>query len=775
MRDSSGNPFLSAPAKKIAADSPPPTAQAGGYTPLNFYLNKNPLQFVADYNMTTNKSQLQYFLFSQYLADGIRITLEIILPSIICAQFNRLDLGLMMSTGALCISLTDAPGPVEHKRNGMLYCIFFTFLTTLLTGFVNSNNYLMGLLIILTSFIFTMFSVFGNRAAALGTAALLVMVLRMDKIVPPLTNLLDSLLVLAGGVWYMLVALLFFKIYPYRPAQRLLGNCLHETARFLRIKSALYDINSNIKEEYRKLVAQQIVVNEKQDELRELLYKNRELIKEPTDAGKLLVVTFADMLDLYEHIMATWYDYNLLRLRFGNTGILAEVSVIIQDIANEVDRMGLAIQANTTYKKHYELLPVLSVLKIKIDGMEDPHNSNLVLKKILVNLRNLGERIDELLNYFKAGVVIKRDIRSDDDYAKFVSHQVISSNVFKNNLTLNSAVFRHSLRMMITCIAGFMIAKTLPNIHHSYWILLTIIVIIKPGFSLTKQRNYERLFGTIAGGLIGLFLIYFIHDRTVLFGLIIFFMVGTYTFIRSNYIWMVIFTTPYVLILFNLLGLGFVNIAEERLLDTAIASVLSLAGSYILFPHWESIQLESYMVQVLKANQNYLQQLAAFFSGSKQSQLEYNLIRKELYVSTANLSAAFQRMQSEPKSKQKNSQEIYEFVVLNHVLSSNIASLRASMDTREPGSFSKEVLLPVKKSITLLKQSLLQLNSHSLGEEIISASALPSIEDKKDKQLIEQLNFIYKVTGDIGKIIQKIAVKPANKKVEKEELIVIKK
>ena len=181
------------------------------------------------------------------------------------------------------------------------------------------------------------------------------------------------------------------------------------------------------------------------------------------------------------------------------------------------------------------------------------------------------------------------------------------------------------------------------------------------------------------------------------------------------------------------------------------------------------------MVQVLKANQNYLQQLAAFFSGSKQSQLEYNLIRKELYVSTANLSAAFQRMQSEPKSKQKNSQEIYEFVVLNHVLSSNIASLRASMDTREPGSFSKEVLLPVKKSITLLKQSLLQLNSHSLGEEIISASALPSIEDKKDKQLIEQLNFIYKVTGDIGKIIQKIAVKPANKKVEKEELIVIKK
>ena len=57
-------------------------------------------------------------------------------------------------------------------------------------------------------------------------------------------------------------------------------------------------------------------------------------------------------MDLYEHIMATWYDYNLLRQRFGDTSILAEVSVVIQDIANELDRMGLAIQANTNYKKN---------------------------------------------------------------------------------------------------------------------------------------------------------------------------------------------------------------------------------------------------------------------------------------------------------------------------------------------------------------------------------------------------------------------------------------
>ncbi|MEO6358311.1 MAG: FUSC family membrane protein [Ferruginibacter sp.] len=708
--------------------------------------------------MKENRQDIQYFFFSQYLSDGVRTTLEIILPSVIFAQFHRLDLGLIMSTGALCASLADGPGPVEHKRNGMLYCILFTFLMTLVTGLVNTNIVLMGLLVLLSSFFFTMFSVFGNRAASLGTAALLIMVLRMDRISTPLNVFLESLLVVAGGFWYLLTALLFFRLYPYRPSQRLLGTCLHETARYLKIKSAMYESSSNIIDEYRKLVAQQVIVNEKQDELRELLYKNREMMKDPTDTGKLLMVTFADVVDLFENIMATWYDYKLLRERFGHTGLLNDVSVIIQNLADEIDRIGLAIQSNNNYKTQYLLLPALNELKAKIDGLEENGNSNLVLKKILVNIRNLGERTDELMNYFKAGTAEKRPVRTDTDYARFVSHQVISAGEFFSNLTLQSAVFRHSLRMMITCMTGFIIAKLLPNAHHGYWILLTIIVILKPGFSLTKQRNLERLFGTIAGGIIGVLLIYFIHDRDILFSIIIIFMLVTYTFIRVNYIVTVIFMTPYIIILFNLLGIGSITVAEERLLDTAIASVLAFAGSYFLFPHWESVQLESYMINVLKSNRDYLQQLLSFFSGKKPSSIEYKLVRKQLYISSANLSAAFQRMLSEPKSKQLSSQHIYEFVVLNHVLSSNIASLTGSMINKEPVMMtSKEILLPVKKSITILKQSLLQLDHEVQEEEMMFTKTMTSNDIHSDKQLTEQLNFIYKVSGDIGKITTEIA------------------
>jgi uncharacterized membrane protein (TIGR01666 family) len=695
---------------------------------------------------------IKYFLFSQYLADGIRVTLAIILPTIICAGYGRMDLGIIISEGALCVSISDAPGPIQHKRNGMLYSNIFVFLMALLTGFVNNNFLLLGLLVLFSSFFLTMFTVYGNRAASVGTAALLIMILRMAKVNSQSEVVMESALILCGGIWYMIIALLLYRLTPYRPAQRALGDCIHETAKFLRIKSALYDSKTNLDDEYRKLVAQQVVVNEKQDAVRELLFKNRELVKEPTHTARLLILTFVDLIDFYEQVMATWFDYHSLRERFSSTGILDEVSSLVKNIADELDHIGHAIQSNTSYKKKIDLIPALEKLKIRIDELSDKNNSKLILKKILVNLRNLAEKVTEILNYFD-NVPSNRKMRSSSDYSKFVSHHEINGADLIQNLSLKSSVFRHALRMMITCGIGYVIGKLLPYGHYSYWILLTIIIILKPGFSLTKQRNFERLTGTIAGGLIGILILAFIHDRSVLFALIVFFMIGTYTFQRFNYIVMVIFMTPYLLILFNFLGMGFVNVAEERLLDTGIASLLAFLASYLLFPHWESNQLRNYMAGVLKANINYLLKLADYLCGKENSLLDYKLVRKEVFLSTANLSAAFNRMLSEPKSKQRNSREIYEFVVLNHVLSSNIAGLIAGMTANENLLYQKEALQVVKRSIYTLEDSLLHMDKNYIAQEgKIKKTVLSNEEKQTNTQLFEQLDFIYKLTTKINKI-----------------------
>jgi len=694
--------------------------------------------------------RIRYFLFSQYLSDGIRITLEIIIPAIVFSYLGDLETGLTLSLGALCISISDGPGPVIHKRNGMLLCNIFVFISAFLTGMLNGNMWSLGLLILCGSFIFTMFSVYGNRATSVGFAALLIMILQMTKVIPSEEVLKESLLLLAGGIWYMLVALLFYKIMPYRPAQRSLGDCIHETANYLLIKSELYNPKSDPQEQYQKLLQQQVIVNEKQNAVRELLFKNRTLIKESTHTGRLLVLTFVDVVDLFEHIMATWYDYNLLRKKYIATGILQEISFIIKKIAGEMNNIGEAIQANKFYKKQFDLPAELRSLKEKIDALPE-QGSTIMLKKILVNLRNLGEKTDGILNYFNHDISVKGNLRSSKEYSRFVTHQKINWPVFKNNLTFQSSIFRHALRVMITCGAGFAVSKLLSRGHHSYWIVMTIIIILKPAFSLTKQKNSDRLLGTIGGGIIGLLLLYFIHDKPVLFALLVFFMLGCYTFKTLNYIVMVIFLTPYLLILFHFLGLGALNVASERLMDTAIGSALAAMGSYFLFPQWESTQLRTYMMNVLKANIHYLQKLKELFSGNKISSLEYKLVRKELFVSTANLSAALQRMLSEPKNKQSNRKDIYEFVVLNHVLSSNVASLTQEMIDKE-NSF-KEFIYPVKSSIEMLEESLQKLDkNYSTEKNATITTASSSALKKTGSQLKEQLDFIYKVSTDILRI-----------------------
>ncbi|MGN6804069.1 MAG: FUSC family membrane protein [Ginsengibacter sp.] len=701
--------------------------------------------------------QIRYFLFSQYFSDGVRITLEIIIPALVFSYLGQLETGLSLSLGALCVSISDGPGPVVHKRNGMLFCNLFIFISALLTGFLNHNPVTLGILILLASFFFTMFSVYGNRATSVGFAALLIMILQMTQMIPPSLVLKESLLILSGGIWYMLVALLFFRLTPYRPAKRSIAECLKETAKYLLIKAEMYNTRSDLQQEYLRLLDQQVVVNESQNAARELLYKNRALLKESTLTGRMLVFTFVDSVDLFEHIMATGYDYEDMRKRYADTNVLNDVSEIIKKLADELNNIGDAIQFNSSYLIKYNFQEEVDFLKEKIHEISVKHDTQL-LEKILINLGNLSEKIDSILNYFKeeeAGE--KRKLRTSREYSRFVSQQDISWKVFKNNLTLKSSIFRHSLRVMITCGAGYVVSKFLPHEHHSYWIVMTIIIILKPAFSLTKQKNADRLLGTIGGGIIGLLLLYFIHDKVILFGLLVFFMLGTYTFKIMNYIVMVIFLTPYILILFHFLGLGALNVASERLLDTTIGSVLAALGSYFLFPVWESSQLQTYMCNVLEANIHYLEKLRDLFSKNKISTLDYKVVRKDLFVSTANLASALHRMQSEPKNKQKHKNEIYEFVVLNNLLSSNIASLTSEL-MKDPSVASNEVSLQVENLIMILKETLKKLdNKPGIENENVLVSKFSSTGKIIQNKWRSQFEFISKLVLDIQKVTNIVA------------------
>jgi YccS/YhfK family integral membrane protein len=711
--------------------------------------------------MNKQARDIQYFLYSQYFSDGLRITLGVLLPSLIASQFNQFAVGLTLSLGALCVSITDSPGPLRHKRNAMMLCVLTIFVVSLITGFARMNPYVLGVEIVAFSWFFSMFMVYGNRAAALGTAGLIVMILMMDTVLKPFEILIHSLLILAGGVWYMLLSLFFFGIRPYRQAQQALGECMHEVAKFLRLKAAFYDPKTDIEKDYQRVVSQQIVVSEKQDAVREVLFKTRAFIKSPTVMSRLLVLTFVDLVDLYEQITTTHYDYDTIREKFEKTGVLKDISDLILEMAEHLDAIGFFIQANTRHRALRDLSSQLEKVKATIDAIaeSDKGNSTLALKKVLVNLRNLNQRLTDIQQYFTADQENLPQHSNALEFSRFVSQQDHDLKLFRDNLTFSSAAFKHALRVSLVCLFGYLVTKVFHYGHHSYWVLLTIIVILKPAFSLTKQRNYQRIVGTLAGGAIGILIVVFIPNKIAQFIFLLIFMVGTYSFQRINYVISVIFMTPFVLILFNFLGAGNLNIAEERIIDTLIGSAIAFTASYLIFPSWESEQILQYQQKMLEANLAYLQKLAEVLSGKKIYIEDYKLARKHVYVHSANLSAAFQRMMSEPKRKQKKAKEVQKFVVLNHILSSFIATLASGLLAHPPQTVHTENIRSVRRSLGNLHEALRKLGITTPSTPAESQYYEPETQVKTvlnpDENLLkEQLAFIYKICSDIRKVTE---------------------
>jgi uncharacterized membrane protein YccC len=255
---------------------------------------------------------------------------------------------------------------------------------------------------------------------------------------------------------------------------------------------------------------------------------------------------------------------------------------------------------------------------------------------------------------------------------------------------------------------------------------------------------------------VGMVVLTYIHDKHTLFTILLFCMIGAYSFQRKNYVVSVLFMTPYILILFDFLGMGGLSIARERIYDTLIGSGIALIASYVLFPNWEHEKLKDAMIDTLKANLAYYEQVTLLYFEKSENLTNYKVARKEVYVTSANLASLFQRMFSEPKSKQFLMAEIHQFTALNHLLSSYIATLSLYYKEHTLTYTSFDDLKPMATNTLYL----LNLSSENLFTQK-PPNNVPLIRIKSDHQLDEdtikeQFDMIQKVAYDIYKLTEKI-------------------
>jgi len=629
-------------------------------------------------------AELKKFVTSQYVYSAIRITLATVLPCLVLAHFGILKEYFLFPLGTSFVALTDQPGPFIRRRNSLTFAIFCFVLVALVASLVMNIKILVFSEIVVFGLFFSLIGVYGQRLAAVGSLSLVVLAIFIDGHLTG-ENILKSLLIFASGCfWFLLIFLIVSTIQPYKLASQMIGENYLQLAEFLKIKANYYQKNPDFSKLTTQVITKQIEIKNLQEETRETVFKTRVIVNESTTTSRLLMLMLLNSMDLHEKLMTSESDYEKLQKSFEDSMILVNIHDYLNLLADEITNVGISLQIGTRAKPLFNLdteLKSLNHLYFELRNEQiSPDNFEhfMVLRQILVRINEITKEINEIYKVFSQNVKLAKSLSTGLDLRKFMpSEQKINAKVLKDNISLSSSHFRHALRITIALLIGYSFSMfDFLGIGHTYWILITVVAILKPAYSITKKRNLLRLYGTIAGASIAYGILHFIHINHILFTILLLSMIMCFSFLKGRYFWAVLFMTIYVFLSFNFLSPGNVDIIfRDRIVDTIIAGLIASLVSYVVLPVWEHTQNLDLMKKSAECNLIYFQCVISKFLDESFDIEDYKVKRKNAIIALANLSDNFQRMISEPKNQQKKLEVVHQFVATSHLITAYTASL----------------------------------------------------------------------------------------------------
>jgi uncharacterized membrane protein YccC len=693
--------------------------------------------------------EIQKFTTSQYWNSGVRITTGVIVPMLIMARQGWLSTGVSFLFGALFVSLTDTPGPIHHRRNGMLVAIGLNTFIVLITGVIHDHEVLLLIEVILFSFLFSLLGIYGARAGAVGTLALVIMLIHMSPLRRDQPATINALLTAGGGLWYATFSLLLYRFQPYRLIEQALGENLMQIADYIRARAAFYKAGNDVQASFNRMMKEQVDVLKAQAQMRELLFKTRQFVGDASPKSRSLMMIFLESLDLFEETMYSYQDYKSLQEHTA-ADLLDNFYRLILQIVAELEHIGLSVQTGIAIKRMPTFDNTLaaldqSILQHKrISKLAEETRSLDALEQTLQNIRGIVNRIQKIVLYTRMEAYDPTRF-PDQELEKPAGKEPITFSFLAENFTFHSNHFRYAIRISLAMLAGYSISA-LFSLSHAYWVMLTILTILKPVYNLTRVRNIQRVVGTLGGVLLGSLVIFVISNNTMLVVIMIICMLMAYTLLRVNYLGFVIFLTMYVLITFHFVNpVQFKSLIGERLIDTLIGSVIAALAARFLFPVWQHYNIQAAIKKMLIADEAYL--LAAWnaIQDPASHRKQYNMARNGAIVALTNLSDNFQQMLAEP-GKSKDYTYVHQFVIASHTLTGRISAL-----TRKDISMQKDARQWIEKITDTLQEAGTFL-------ELKENGALPDVERMSPSTLegFHTLSIIYSIVRDLRNITVQI-------------------
>ncbi|MEI7295954.1 FUSC family membrane protein [Paraburkholderia tropica] len=559
--------------------------------------------------------EIRKFLYSQYFYGGLRIAVGISLPAILCLfVLDKSDLGFTISTGALGACVVDMPGPLKYKRNEMLACSVIGFLSAYATGLATFSPIALWATVVPLTFVLSLIVVYGNRWPQISFATLFMMVMTLEEHFTPHQALINALWILLGGLWYTGWSTLVSRLMFDRIEQQALAESVFACADYLLARAQFYDLDNDLDECYRNLVAKQIAAVERQDAARDIVLRNLPKLRSGRiDARRAMHFNlFINTVDLHELFVGAHTDYPLVRNTFGGSDLLVFYRDLIRKAAADLEDIGLAVLQNEAPRANVNVKAELRAIEYELELLKKrdlPAKDPEAYAAISASFRRIWSAtrlIDRMRRSLASEVpTTETEVRIDEALTRFVTNRRVSWLQIFSNLTMASPSFRHALRVTIAVAVGFWLGRLLP-LTNAYWIVMTSIIILKPGYSLTRQRNAQRIVGTLIGCVASIALILLVKQPLVLLVSMFAAMVMSYSLLLFNYTASVVFTSAYVLLMFHLLAPGSMRIIGERAIDTVVGCMIAIGASH-LFPYWEYRLMGKLVHDMIAATRGYLE------------------------------------------------------------------------------------------------------------------------------------------------------------------------
>jgi uncharacterized membrane protein YccC len=415
---------------------------------------------------------------------ALRNTIGIAAPLATAVAMGNPAAGTIMATGALNVSFSDGSDPYFRRGGRMLAASAIGAIAVVVGALWGSNDTTGIALATLWAFAAGMLVAFDNAAGDIGLISLVTLVVFSAHSMTPEQAVYSGLLALGGGLLQTLLSLALWPLRRDEPERRVVGE--------------LYVALSGVAAAPVDASAPPPVTGE--------ISQARKMLSGIGRGRSTQAERYWSLVSQAERIRLSLLMITRLRARLAReAGAEADVATLdtTREFAARVLRqVGDELQAGGCSTIDPEAIQKLSALTdgySKRGTQSDSLDVRTLATEARFQLDALTGQLRAVADLAAYSTPAGRQIFERNQAEKPWRFRVAGGlAILRANLSFRSAAFRHAVRLALCVGGGDFIARSL-TWQRSYWLPMTVAIILKPDFTATLSRGVLRLAGTAIG------------------------------------------------------------------------------------------------------------------------------------------------------------------------------------------------------------------------------------------------------------------------------------